>query len=185
MRKYQGSFEKGREEALTKFLGLNCLEPPCTSYSKKNNNSWEPEGRYCISEMFRWEPEGCYRCTKSMAIAPFWFSIEHLWIAIVPLWLSTDDMGLKLALNDIKVNTFTIISLLILFHLAAKKASTFWVTIQDTHHFAVFSEDWQWAQSVLHGNTVATTGRLKPQPFFYQISYERSYENQLWISLTK
>ena len=24
--------------------------------------------------VFRWEPEGRYRCTKSMAIAPFWFS---------------------------------------------------------------------------------------------------------------
>ena len=26
--------------------------------------SWEPEGRYCSSKMFRWEPEGRYRCTK-------------------------------------------------------------------------------------------------------------------------
>ena len=40
--------------------------------------SWEPEGRYCSSEMFRWEPEGCYCCTtKYMAIVPFWFSKEH------------------------------------------------------------------------------------------------------------
>ena len=54
--------------------------------------SWEPEGRYCNSKMFCWEPEGRYRCTKSMAIAPFWFSMEHLWSAIVPFWLSADDI---------------------------------------------------------------------------------------------
>ena len=53
---------------------------------------WEPEGRYSSSEMFRWEPEGRYCCTKSMAIAPFWFSTEHLWSAIAPFWLSADDM---------------------------------------------------------------------------------------------
>ena len=41
--------------------------------------------------MFHWEPEGRYCCTKSMAIAPFWFSKEHLWFAIVPFWLSTDN----------------------------------------------------------------------------------------------
>ena len=28
--------------------------------------SWEPEGRYHYSTMFRWEPEGRYHCTKSM-----------------------------------------------------------------------------------------------------------------------
>ena len=54
--------------------------------------SWESEGRYCSSKMFRWEPEGRYCCKKSMAIAPFWFSAEHLWSAITPFWLSTDDI---------------------------------------------------------------------------------------------
>ena len=54
--------------------------------------SWEPEGRYCSSKMFRWKPEGRYCCTKSMVIAPFWFSIEHLCTAITPFWLSTDDI---------------------------------------------------------------------------------------------
>ena len=54
--------------------------------------SWEPEGRYCSSKMFHWEPEGRYRCTKSMAIAPFWFSTEHLWSAIAPFWLSADEL---------------------------------------------------------------------------------------------
>ena len=42
--------------------------------------SWEPEGHYCKSKMFCWEPEGRYRhrlCTA--IIAPFWFSMEHLW----------------------------------------------------------------------------------------------------------
>ena len=31
-------------------------------------------------------------CTKSIVIAPFWFSMEHLCILIVPFWLSTDDI---------------------------------------------------------------------------------------------
>ena len=48
------------------------LQPPIL-YSKQINNpkkkktqeeenivSWEPEGRYCKSKMFRWEPEGRY-----------------------------------------------------------------------------------------------------------------------------
>ena len=54
--------------------------------------SWEPEGHYCSSKMFRWEPEGGYCCTKSMAIVPFWFSTEHLWSSIAPFWLSADDI---------------------------------------------------------------------------------------------
>ena len=54
--------------------------------------SWEPEGRYCRSKMFRWEPEGRNRHTLCTAIAPFWFSTEHIWAAITPFWLSTDDM---------------------------------------------------------------------------------------------
>ena len=36
--------------------------------------------------------KGRYRYTKSMAIAPFWFSTEHRWCAITPFWLSTDDI---------------------------------------------------------------------------------------------
>ena len=62
--------------------------------------SWEPEGHYCSSKMFRWEPEGRYCCTKSMAIAPFWFSTEHLWAAITPFWLSADDMNSHIALKE-------------------------------------------------------------------------------------
>ena len=41
-------------------------------------SGWEPEGRYCH-----------WLCT---AIAPFWFSTEHLWAAIMPFWLSTDNL---------------------------------------------------------------------------------------------
>ena len=57
-----------------------------------HNVSWEPEGRYCRSKMFRWEPEGRYCHWLWTAIAPFWFSMEHLWAAITPFWLSTDDI---------------------------------------------------------------------------------------------
>ena len=46
-----------------------------------------------LYKVFRWEPEGRYCCTKSMAIAPFWLSTEHLWTAITPFWVSTDDMS--------------------------------------------------------------------------------------------
>ena len=53
---------------------------------------WKPEGCYEYSKKFRCEPEGRYRCTKSMAIAPFWFSMEYLWIVIAPFRLSTDNM---------------------------------------------------------------------------------------------
>ena len=56
-----------------------------------DNVSWEPEGRYKYSKMFHCEPEGLYHCTMSMAIAPFWFSMDHLWTMIAPFWLSTDD----------------------------------------------------------------------------------------------
>ena len=54
-------------------------------FHKEEYVGWEPEGRYCSSKMFRWEPEGRYRCTKSMAIVPFWFSMEHRWSAVMPL----------------------------------------------------------------------------------------------------
>ena len=54
---------------------------------------WDPEGGYQYSKMFHWETEGrYYSCTKSMAIAPIWFSTEHLWIVIAPFWLSTDKI---------------------------------------------------------------------------------------------
>ena len=41
--------------------------------------------------MFYWEPDGRYCCTKSMALAPFWFSTEHSWTGLMPIWLSADD----------------------------------------------------------------------------------------------
>ena len=52
---------------------------------------WELECWQIVS----WEPEGRYCCTKSMAIAPFWFSTEHRWSAITPFWLSTDEMSIQ------------------------------------------------------------------------------------------
>ena len=67
--------------------------------------SWESEGRYCISKTFHWEPEGRYwLCT---AIAPFWFSTEHLWAAITPFWLSTNDIHFHCSQgSNLKNNVF-------------------------------------------------------------------------------
>ena len=36
--------------------------------------------------------KGRYHCAKSLAIASFWFSTEHLWTAVMPFWLSTDEI---------------------------------------------------------------------------------------------
>ena len=38
------------------------------------------------------EPEGLYCLGLCTVIAPFWFSMEHLWMVITPFWISTDDM---------------------------------------------------------------------------------------------
>ena len=54
--------------------------------------SREPEGRYQHSIIFHWEPEGRYRCTKSVAILPFWCSVEHLWTALMPFCFSPDEI---------------------------------------------------------------------------------------------
>ena len=62
-----------------------------TCLTKISFVSWEPEGRYCRSKMFRWEPQGRYCHWFCTAIAPFWLPTEHLWAAITPFWLSTDD----------------------------------------------------------------------------------------------
>ena len=52
---------------------------------------------YQYSKMFLWEPEGCYRCTMSMTIVPFCFSMEHLWIVIVPFWFSMEHLWIVIA----------------------------------------------------------------------------------------
>ena len=44
----------------------------------------------------RYEPEGRHCCAKSMAIAPFWFSTEHLWTVLTSFWLAADDIHLAL-----------------------------------------------------------------------------------------
>ena len=50
----------------------------------------------CGIHIVSWEPEGRY-CRLCTAIAPFWFSTEHLWTAIAPVWLSTDDILIQRA----------------------------------------------------------------------------------------
>ena len=57
----------------------------------ENIDIWEPEGRFHYSMMFHWEPEGHNCCTKSVAIAPFWFSTEHRLTSLTPFWFSTDN----------------------------------------------------------------------------------------------
>ena len=47
--------------------------------------------------MFCWEPEGHYHHWLYTAIAPFWFSTEHIWTALMPFWLSTDNMQFKVS----------------------------------------------------------------------------------------
>ena len=36
--------------------------------------------------------KGTVTLENPMAIAPFWFSMEHCWIALMPFWLSTDNI---------------------------------------------------------------------------------------------
>ena len=59
-----------------------------------------------LFKMFHWEPEGHYRHRLCTAIAPLWFSIEHLLTTLTPflifvafLCLSTDDMPKELIIN--------------------------------------------------------------------------------------
>ena len=84
---YHGVVSKAPE------YGTSSLENQKGIYKCSSNIvSWEPEGCYYYSKMFRWEPEGRYCHRLSTAIAPFWFSTDHLWILIAPFWLLTDDM---------------------------------------------------------------------------------------------
>ena len=49
---------------------------------------WEPEGRYCrFKDRSVENQKGAITVQQCMAIAPFWFSTEHLWSAITPFWL--------------------------------------------------------------------------------------------------
>ena len=68
--------------------------------------TWEPEGHYCISKMFRWEPEGRYRHRIFTATASFWFSMEHLWTAIMPFRLSTDDIRMEICRCNLRIAQF-------------------------------------------------------------------------------
>ena len=55
---------------------------PSLDPKKKNIVSWEPEGRYCRSKMFRWEPEGRYCHWLCTAIAPFLFSTDDILMVV-------------------------------------------------------------------------------------------------------
>ena len=54
--------------------------------------SWEPEGHYHYSMIFRWEPEVCYSHRLCTVIVPFWFLTEHHWM-ITPFWLSKTTLS--------------------------------------------------------------------------------------------
>ena len=60
--------------------------------AKMKSSVESQKGAIKIKRFSHWEPEGRYRCKKSMVIAPFWFSVEHLWIVIAPFWLSNDEV---------------------------------------------------------------------------------------------
>ena len=51
----------------------------------------------------------CYCHRLCTAIAPFWFSTEHLWTAIMSFWLSTDDILIDV-LSDCKWKAFDSVS---------------------------------------------------------------------------
>ena len=57
---------------------------------------WEPEGRYHFPTKLTWEPQGRYRCTKCLAIAPFWWWMEHCGTPLTPFWFSADNIALKI-----------------------------------------------------------------------------------------
>ena len=65
---------------------------------------------YHYSKMFRWEPEGRYHHRLCTAIAPFWFSTEHVWLVIAPFWLSNwRYVPIWILLNSIqKIGKFSI-----------------------------------------------------------------------------
>ena len=60
----------------------------------RNVVSWESEGPWCCSKMFRLRTRRALdRWTKSMSIAPFWLSTEHRSTeALTPFWLSAGDI---------------------------------------------------------------------------------------------
>ena len=73
----------------------NILASTCLDRSTYNV-SWEPEGRYCNSEMFHWEPEGRYCCTKCMAIAPFCMVLNGTYLIC-----NNALLALKLTINTV------------------------------------------------------------------------------------
>ena len=56
--------------------------------------------------MLCWEPEGHYRYTKSMVIAPFWFSMTYHWTALKPVCLSANNIWIHLKLKTITLTSW-------------------------------------------------------------------------------
>ena len=46
------------------------------------------------------DQKGAVAVKKSMAIVPFWFSMENIWTVITPFWLSTDNISSILKKSD-------------------------------------------------------------------------------------
>ena len=60
-----------------------------------NGAQWTPScacGKGSLIMIRWWGPQGRYCHRLCTAIAPFWFSTEHLWTVLIPFWLSTDIM---------------------------------------------------------------------------------------------
>ena len=84
--------------------------------------SWEPEGHYHYPMMFCWEQEGCYCCAKSMAIAPFWFSMRTRRVLL--LYKVNGDSAL-LVLNGTLLNSDNALLVLSRRHIYIKGATKF------------------------------------------------------------
>ena len=65
--------------------------PSTSILDAHHNSSVESQKGVIHIQVFFWEPEGRYLCTMSMAISPFWFSMEERWIVITPFCFSADE----------------------------------------------------------------------------------------------
>ena len=60
-------------------LEVHLPHTPFLTYSRSCTiPSDQPVGSGDGGNIVSWEPEGRYRCTKSMAIVPFWFSVDDM-----------------------------------------------------------------------------------------------------------
>ena len=58
-----------------------------------------------------------YKHTKSMSIAPFWFSLEYCWTALTPFWLSTDNTFLHSYSKSVIRNKLEMLFIHMQFHI--------------------------------------------------------------------